>query len=138
MGNRQIAWGWFATLRRDRVLFAIAGTLVLLTHVFQPWAEARAANTANAWVICTTFGMQMGTPDGKKLPPAGAADDCPQCIGACGGMASKQRLPKVADMAFAAPVAFRHAVVSAFHEDIPSGRLNEPPPAIRAPPSTAA
>ena len=87
MGNRQIAWGWFATLRRDRVLFAIAGTLVLLTHVFQPWAEARAANTANAWVICTTFGMQMGTPDGKKLPPAGAADDCPQCIGACGGMA---------------------------------------------------
>ncbi|GLS31856.1 hypothetical protein SAMN04488498_102460 [Mesorhizobium albiziae] len=137
MKNRQTAWGWFAALRRDRVLFAIAGTLVLLSHIFQPWAEARAANTANAWVICTTFGMQMGSPDGKKLPPAGAADDCPQCIGACGGIAAKQRLPAVAYMAFPAPVAFRHAVVS-FHEDIPSGRLNEPPPAIRAPPSTAA
>jgi hypothetical protein len=134
MGNRQRAWGWFAALRRDRALFALAGTLILLAHVFQPWVEARAANTANAWVICTAFGMAIASPDDKDLPPAGSADDCPQCTGACGGFATKQKMPTVTDIAFPAPVAFRHAVASVSAEDIPSSRLNEPPPAIRAPP----
>ena len=134
MADRREAKGWFAALRRDRVLFALAGTLVLLVHVFQPLAEARAANTANAWIICTAFGMETGSPSGKNVPPAGTADDCPQCIGACAGIAAKQKLPVVAEMAFPAAVAFRRAAVSVSSADIPPGRLNEPPPAIRAPP----
>jgi hypothetical protein len=137
MGNRRQAWGWFAALRRDRLLFAIVGTLVLLSHIFQPWAEARAANTANAWVICTAFGMEMGSPSGKGLPPAGAADDCPQCIGACGGIAAKPKIMAASEIAFPAPAAFRHALTAVHTEDLPPGRLNEPPPAIRAPPLAA-
>lgn len=119
------------------MLFAVAGTLVLLLHVFQPWAEARAANTANAWIICTTFGMERGSPSGKHVPPAGAADDCPHCVGACASLAAaKQKLPTIVDMAFPAPAAFRQVLVSIFKQEIPAGRLNEPPPAIRAPPRT--
>lgn len=137
MGHRQKAKGWFAALRRDRVLFALACTFILLSHVFQPLAAAHAASTANGWVICTTLGMETGSPDGKTLPAPGTADHCPQCIGACGGIAVKQKLPTAIEFAFPAPVAFRHAIASVFSEDIPPGRLNEPPPAIRAPPFIA-
>lgn len=137
MGHRRKAKGWFAALRRDRVLFALAGTFILLSHVFQPLAAAHAASTANGWVICTTLGMETASPDGMNLPVPGAADHCPQCIGACGGIAVKQKLPATIEFAFPAPVAFRHATASVFSEDIPPGRLNEPPPAIRAPPFIA-
>jgi hypothetical protein len=134
MGHRWKNCGWIAALRRDRVLFAIAGSLILFTHVLQPWAEARAANTANAWVICTAFGMAMGEPDGKNLPPAGAADDCPQCIGAGGGIAAKQKVLVATDFAFPAAAAIRRARADFTGRKVPAGRLNEPPPAIRAPP----
>ncbi len=134
MGHGWKNYGWIAALRRDRVLFAIAGMLILFTHVLQPWAEARAANTANAWIICTAFGMAMGEPDGKNLPPAGAADDCPQCIGGGGSIVAKQKMLVATDFAFPAAVAFRHAIADLTRRKVPAGRLNEPPPAIRAPP----
>jgi hypothetical protein len=133
MGQRWKNCGWMAALRRDRLLFAIAGSLILLTHVLQPWAEARAANTANGWIICTAFGMAMGEPNGKNLPPAGAADDCPQCIGASASGVAKQKMLVATDFAF--PVAaFRHAIADFTGRKAPVDRLNEPPPAIRAPP----
>ena len=130
--------GWFAALRRDRLLFAIAASLVLLAHVCQPLAEARAASRADGWVICTMFGMQKAEPDGK-LPPIGAADDCPSCImGPCAGMAAPLRVEAPFDPAFAAPVAYRDGRLISIETKIPAERLNEPPPAIRAPPSILA
>ncbi|RJG42895.1 hypothetical protein [Mesorhizobium sp. DCY119] len=139
MGLKQASTGWFAALRRDRRLFALAATLVLVAHVFQPLAEARAANTANAWIICTTFGMQTATPDGKQLPPIGAADDCPTCIGGpCAGMAAPLKIEPSFEAAFPALVESRGQLFASFEAKIPPDRLNEPPPAIRAPPSILA
>lgn len=108
---------------------------MLLTHLFQPLAEARAADTENAWVICTMFGMQPSYPDGKSMPPAGAPDDCPTCIGGpCAGMAAPLRLATASEAAFPAPVANRGSTPEFVETTIPPDRLNEPPPAIRAPP----
>ena len=135
MAWKQASTGWFAALRRDRRLFALAATLVLVAHVFQPLAEARAANTANAWIICTTFGMQPATPDGKQLPPPGAADDCPTCIGGpCAGMSAPLKVEPVSVVAFPSPAADRGEVFASIETKISPDRLNEPPPAIRAPP----
>jgi len=130
--------GWFAALRRDRLLFAIAASLVLLAHLFQPLAEARAASKADGWVICTVFGMQKAQP-GSKLAPSGTVEDCPSCImGPCAGMAVPLRVAAPFDHAFAAPVAFRDGRLISIESKIPPERLNEPPPAIRAPPSVLA
>ncbi|MGB3390872.1 MAG: hypothetical protein WBA88_23150 [Pseudaminobacter sp.] len=135
MRRSQRATGWFAALRRDRLLFAVAATLVLLTHLFQPLAEAKAADTENAWVICTMFGMQTAAPDSKAMPPVGAPDDCPTCIGGpCAGMAAPLRLATAFEAAFPAPVANRGSTPELVETTIPPDRLNEPPPAIRAPP----
>lgn len=129
--------GWFAALRRDRLLFVVTASLVLLAHVFQPLAEARAAGTANAWVICTMFGMKAA-PDGK-LPPIGAADDCPTCIGGpCAGMAAPLKVEASFEAAFPMPVASHDGFLAPIETKISPDRLNEPPPAIRAPPSILA
>jgi len=127
--------GWFAALRRDRLLFAVAASLVLLAHLFQPLAEARAAGRADGLVICTMLGMETtAVPDGK-LPPAGALDHCPTCIGGpCSGMAAPLRV-EAFEPAFAAPVAHSEIGIFPVEARIPPDRLNEPPPAIRAPPS---
>ncbi|WP_245450643.1 hypothetical protein [Borborobacter arsenicus] len=122
-------------LRRDRLLFAVAATLVLLTHLFQPLAEARAAEAENAWVICTMFGMQTASPESKSVPPVGAPDGCSTCIGGpCAGFAVPLRLATAFEQAFPAPVANREAMPGLVETTIPPDRLNEPPPAIRAPP----
>ena len=83
--------GWFDALRRDRTLFAVAATLVLLTHLFQPLAEANAANTAKAWVICTMFGETKASGAGDALPPFGAADEHP---GPAAGQRVGRHLPR--------------------------------------------
>ena len=130
--------GWFDALRRDRTLFAVAATLVLLTHLFQPLAEANAANTAKAWVICTMFGDAKAPADDGDLPPPGAADDCPTCIGGpCAGMVAPPKLLAGSQPAFAAPAAFAGWSAHSTDTENPPGRLNEPPPAIRAPPLSA-
>src|SRR5690606_38563924 len=98
-------------LRRDRLLFGVAATLVLLAHLFQPLAEARAANTDFAWVICTVFGAQTTSTDGKSLPPIGASDDCPTCIGGpCAGMVAPLRLAPSFEAAFPSRMASRVSV----------------------------
>lgn len=130
--------GWFQTLRRDRALFAVAATLVLLTHLFQPLAEANAANTAKAWVICTIFGEAKAPAANGDLPPPGAADDCPTCIGGpCVGMVAPPKLLAGSEPAFAAPAAYAGRFTHSTETENPPGRLNEPPPAIRAPPLSA-
>lgn len=138
MAGRRTSPGWFQTLRRDRALFAMAAILVLLTHLFQPLAEAHAANTAKAWVICTMFGEARSPAADGALPPPGAADDCPTCIGGpCAGMDAPPKLSAGSEPAFAAPAAYAGRFPPWLATENPPGRLNEPPPAIRAPPLSA-
>jgi hypothetical protein len=138
MAGRRTSPGWFQTLRHDRTLFAVAATLVLLTHLFQPLAEANAANTAKAWVICTMFGEAKSPAGDDALPPPGAADDCPTCIGGpCAGMDAPPKLSAGSEPAFAAPAAYAGLFTHSVQTENPPGRLNEPPPAIRAPPRSA-
>jgi hypothetical protein len=135
MRRPQRSSGWFAALRRDRLLFAVAAAFLLLTHLFQPVAAARAANTANAWVICTIFGMQAASTDGTSTPPIGVPDECLACIGGpYASMAVPLRLATSFEAAFPAPMANRESVPGRVETTIPPDRLNEPPPAIRAPP----
>lgn len=135
MRRSQRASGWFAALRRDRLLFAVAATLVLLTHLLQPLAEARATDRVNAWVICTMFGMQVASSDDKSIPPVGTPENCPSCIGGpCAGMTAPLRLATAFEEAFPTLEAERAAVPGYVDTTIPPDRLNEPPPAIRAPP----
>jgi hypothetical protein len=137
MAGRRTSPGWFQTLRRDRALFAVAATLVLFAHLFQPLAEANAANTAKAWVICTMFGEAKSPADDSVLVP-GAADDCPTCIGGpCAGMDAPPKLSASSEPAFAGPPAYAGQFPHWLKTENPPGRLNEPPPAIRAPPLSA-
>lgn len=73
-----------AARRRDRVLFAVTGALILVASYLQPLAEASAAGTGHAWIICTEFGAVRSGPaeaGGGVLP---GADDCPKCVtGSC-------------------------------------------------------
>jgi hypothetical protein len=138
MAGRSTSTGWFEALRRDRALFAVAATLVLLTHLFQPLAEANAANTAKAWVICSMFGEASSLAADGAFPLPGAADDCPTCIGGpCAGMDAPPKLSAGSEPAFAAPAAYAGRLAHVAEMENPPGRLNEPPPAIRAPPLSA-
>lgn len=138
MAGRRTSTGWFQTLRRDRALFTVAATLVLFAHLFQPLAEATAANTAKAWIICTMFGEAKSPAADGALPPPGAADDCPTCIGGpCAGMDVPPKLSVGSEPAFAAPAAYAGRFRHWLETENQPGRLNEPPPAIRAPPLSA-
>jgi hypothetical protein len=138
MAGRRTSLGWFQTLRRDRALFAVAATLVFFAHLFQPQAEANAAATAKAWVICTMFGEAKDPAADGALPLPGAADDCPTCIaGPCAGMDAPPKFSAGSEPAFAAPAAFAGRFTHSTETENPPGRLNEAPPAIRAPPLSA-
>jgi hypothetical protein len=128
MTNRR--HGWLDGRRREAPLFALIGALLLVADLLQPWADARAAETARAWVICTAFGMEMPLPDGGGTPPG--ADDCPQCLtGACSVTAAPPRSESVG-LAFPRPPGDGERL---WHEDVFTTRpAGDPPPAIRAPP----
>jgi hypothetical protein len=139
MRRSQRASGWFAALRRDRLLFAFAAIFLLLAHLFQPLAEARAADSKNVWVICTIFGMQTVSPDESSTSPDGVQDHCPTCIGGpCAGMAAPLRLSSAFEEAFPSPEAISEAMPRLARTKLPPAPLNEPPPAIRAPPAILA
>jgi hypothetical protein len=68
----------------------------------------------------------------------GAADDCPTCIGGpCAGMDAPPKLSAGSEPAFAAPAAYAGQFPHWLKTENPPSRLNEPPPAIRAPPLSA-
>lgn len=139
MRRSQRSIGWFAALRRDRLWFAVAASLLLLAHLFQPLADARAANAGNDWVICTIFGMQTVSPDENSTPPAGTKDHCPTCIGGpCAGMAAPLRVADAVEAAFPSREAVREARSGLEASQLLPVSLNEPPPAIRAPPAVLA
>lgn len=126
----------FASLRRDRLLFAVVATLVLLLHALQPLAAAQASEGGHL-AICTLHGLdnQAGAP-GKS--PAGAPDDCPICLvtnGCASPAAFKAALGSLA--AFPPPATFISAPPCAALETGPAMRRGMPPPAIRAPPASA-
>ncbi|MBX9453011.1 MAG: hypothetical protein KL801_14435 [Mesorhizobium sp.] len=73
---------WFATLRRDRGLFALIGCLILLLNVLQPVTAAKAAENG-LWVICTVYGAEKPV-DGSDLP-APLQEKCPICLFGHGG-----------------------------------------------------
>ncbi len=126
---------FLAKLRRDRYLFALLGVIVMLAGLMQPLAEARAASTPNAWVICTTFGAAKADPASDAEPLAGAADDCPLCIAGhyCGAAPLRTAVP-VAEVAWE-PLLPPFALAWAHRNRLfPFPTFGEPPPAIRAPP----
>ncbi len=116
------------------MLFTVAASLVLLSHLLQPLAEAEAANSTKASVICTMFGMEKASPESGELPPI-AAGDCPTCIGGpCAGLDAPPKFAANSEPAFSAPEAYAGLSDRITETRSPPGLSNEPPPAIRAPP----
>jgi hypothetical protein len=126
---------WFATLRRDRGLFALIGCLILLLNVLQPVTAAKAAENG-LWVICTVYGAEKPL-DGSDLPTP-LQEKCPICLFGHGGQAGPlyKALPAT-EPAFPTPLAlsFVHTFVEADENFVP--RPDDPPPAIRGPPLSA-
>ncbi|CAG0979409.1 MAG: hypothetical protein F9K19_16615 [Rhizobiaceae bacterium] len=134
MRMREPRLGWLAALRRDRFLFAVTGALILIASYLQPLAEANAAGTGHAWIICTEFGaVRSGPADpaGGVLP---GADDCPKCV--AGTCQPTPPFKAIADTADTGHLALPHADVAP--RSAAGGTLPpEPRPGthgIRAPP----
>ncbi|WP_421928404.1 DUF2946 family protein [Neoaquamicrobium sediminum] len=126
---------WFATLRRDRGLFALIGCLILLLNVLQP-VTAVKADENGLWVICTVYGAEKPL-DGSDLP-ASLQEKCPICLfGHSGHNAPIYRALPAAEPAFPTPLAlsFVQTFVEADENFVP--RPDDPPPAIRGPPLSA-
>lgn len=134
MVNRGENRSWFDALRRDGLLFALVATILLVGGLLQPLAEARAAETAKAWIVCTIFGAEKpADASGTPLDAAGS-DDCPLCI--AGHRCANAGPP--ADLAGALP-AFdipERVAADALGAVRPAAprRRHEPPNGIRAPP----
>lgn len=127
---------FFASLRRDRLLFALLGTLVLFLHTLQPLAAAQAPEGGHL-SICTLYGIDdQAAASGDA--PAGPLDDCPICLigNACSSAAAYKAAP-AAFAAFPAPAALVSAPPRAALKTGPAARRDIPPPAIRAPPPSA-
>lgn len=124
----------FASLRRDRFLFALLGTLVLLLHTLQPLAAAQMPGGHMA--ICTALNVDGGTSAAGDSAPGGL-DDCPICLfgNACGGGVYKAMPAPFAAFPAPAVLAARSPVIVAARD--PAAPLVAPPPAIRAPPPSA-
>ena len=124
----------FASLRRDRFLFALLGTLVLILNTLQPLAAAQMPGGHMA--ICTA--LNAGGETGASGDSSGPLDDCPVCLigNACGAAAAYKATP-AAFAAFPAPAALAAQPLLAVASDGPAELLVAPPPAIRAPPLSA-
>ncbi|HHZ07360.1 MAG TPA: hypothetical protein GX405_01110 [Rhizobiales bacterium] len=126
-----------AALRRDRVLFAVTGALILFAAYLQPLAEARATGTAHAWIVCTEFGAVRSASAGSGGGVLPGADDCPKCV--TGSCQPTGPLQAIADSAGTGDVAFPDGDVA----QRPAGGETVPPApcpgthAIRAPPFPA-
>lgn len=125
----------FASLRRDRFLFALLGTLVLILNTLQPLAAAQMPGGGHI-AICTA--LDAGGETGAASDSSGPLDDCPVCLigNACGAAAVYKATP-AAFAAFPAPSALAAQPLPAVASDGPAELLVAPPPAIRAPPLSA-
>jgi hypothetical protein len=130
MMSRHASAGWFSTLRRDARLFVLVASLMLFAHALQPLAMANAAGLDGS-AICS----MSGEGDASGTLPAG--DDCPNCIGGpCAGLAMPQKLAADWHAAYRAPRS-QPVAVSLFQTSVAPQHLDDPPPAIRAPPAFA-
>jgi len=128
--------GLFASLRRDRFLFALLGTLVLFLNTLQPLAASQMPEGGHL-VICAALG------DGDAASAAGDSssnplDDCPIClIGNACGAAAINKIAPASSAAFPAPARLAMQALFAAPREGPAELLVAPPPAIRAPPLSA-
>ena len=123
---------WFVTLRRDRGLFALVGSLVLLLNVLQPAVAARAGDGAH-WAICTIYGVEK--PVERSDLPAAWPDECPICIAGHSAGNAPVKAVFASEPAFLAPEPLADAAFETDRGYGPGARPGDPPPAIRAPPS---
>lgn len=119
---------FLGSLRRDGLAFAILSALVILAVHAKPLAEAKAAGSPFAGVICSSFGVLQ--PDPGQPPGTPGADDCPFCLAG----AHAQPLLSVSPPAL--PVLLRTAspvrwTIGQERGGMPARTL---PPAIRGPP----
>lgn len=126
---------WFATLRRDRGLFALIGSLILFLNVLQPVTATQAAENGQ-WVICTVYGAEKPL-DGSDLPTP-LQEKCPVCLfGHSGQSAPAYKALPAAEAAFPTPRALSFTLVFVETDDSFLSRPDDPPPAIRGPPLSA-
>ena len=119
----------FASMRRDRLLFALVGTLALLFHMLQPLAAAQMPQDGRL-VICTTHGVVN-----PGETPAGPLDSCSVCLigGTCLSMVACKAMLN-SSFAFPLPDMLVIAPPPIVSQTGPAGRQGAPLPAIRAPP----
>lgn len=128
-----------ASLRRDRGLFALVGSFLIVLAMMQPLAAAIAQSEKGGhWVICTLAGAQMQAETGDL--PGSMTQTCPACVfgNGCVGGGPAYRAILAAEPAFPAPDRLAAA-------PLPDPRPlwvsrpgpGDPPPAIRAPPLSA-
>ena len=126
----------FASLRRDRFLFALVGTLVLFLNALQPLAASQMPEGGHM-ALCTALNVE-GQAEAADRSSHGVLDDCPIClIGNACANAAAYKATAAAAPAFPAPASLTGAPAQAAHRSDAVERLDAPPPAIRAPPLSA-
>jgi hypothetical protein len=129
MSRTCLSPSFFACLRRERRLFALVGSLVLLLGVWQPLALAEQG-TSGAGVICHGANSDPGPDTGPDEPQR----DCPMCIGGlcASAFAAAKALP-AAGFSLAGPPITEDGFAAALIAPPMRGRIGPQPP-IRAPP----
>ncbi|WEX08449.1 hypothetical protein [Chelativorans sp. AA-79] len=123
---------WFATLRRDRGLFALVSALAILLGLLQPIAAAQNARFNDLLVICNTSASPAAPADhGKRTP------DCPLCptghlCGTKAAPAVPAQIPALVPLAVLPGQRLSGPATAAL-----PGLSDEAPPSIRAPPLSA-
>ncbi|MEX0957086.1 MAG: hypothetical protein WDZ83_17975 [Rhizobiaceae bacterium] len=127
MSRTRLSSSFFHSLRRERKLFALVGSLVLLLGVWQPFAFA-GQGLSGAWGIC--HGMDSGPGTGPDAPQR----DCPMCIGGlcASALAAAKALPP-AGFSLAGPLIKEDGFAAVPIAPPMRGRTGPQPP-IRAPP----
>lgn len=129
MSRPRLSLSFFACLRRERKLFALVGSLVLLLGAWQPLAFA-GPGLPGASDICHGMGSVAGPDSGPEAPQR----DCAMCIGGlcASAFASAKALPAAA-YALAGPLIADDGFAAALIAP-PVGEPTGPLPPIRAPP----
>jgi hypothetical protein len=125
MSRVRLSPSFFASLRRERKLFALVGSLVLLLGAWQPLAFA-GQGFSNGRIICHGMGADTG--------PQAPQRDCLMCLGGlcASAFASAKALP-AADFLLAGPPITQGGIAATPIAPIVRERTGPPPP-IRAPP----
>jgi hypothetical protein len=123
---------FFRALRRERGLFTLVGTVLLLFNLFQPLALAGPMQ-AGGWSICYGLAADAGADQTPDTP----RPNCPTCVsGICASMSVSAKALVSFALAFTTPLADSVSVRKVESRRFFRTRAG-PPPAIRAPPFTA-